>query len=85
MKPGSFRIIVLQEEGMFVAQGLEHDICVQAEDMDTLARRFVETVDLEGEEIDQIEPAPAHFHEMWDGATELAAHHIDDANVRLAA
>lgn len=63
------RVICFQEESLWLAQILEHDICVQAESLDDLAARLEVAVRLECEEtgnLDHIPAAPAHFEKMWD-------------------
>ena len=82
MESQMLRVVVFKEEDLFVAQCLEHDICVQADDMATLSRRFAATVVLE--DVESLAASPQHFHDMWDAGIELAAH-LDHADVRLAA
>ena len=41
---GPFRVLVFQEEGAWIAQGVDYDICVQAPDRETLRRRFWKSV-----------------------------------------
>lgn len=77
------RILVTKEDDMFVAQCLEHDIAVQAPNMETLQRRFEATVLLEGD-LSQIEPAPEEFQRLWDEALELQSR-FHNAEMRLAA
>lgn len=68
---------------MFVAQCLEHDIAVQAPNMETLQRRFEATVLLEGD-LSRIDAAPEPFHKLWDEALELQSR-VQNAEMRLAA
>lgn len=62
------RVICYQEHGVWLAQGLEHDICVQADTLDDLYGRFEVAVRLECENdsLDHIGPSPEHFQRMWD-------------------
>ncbi|MFD2056460.1 hypothetical protein ACFSQT_27145 [Mesorhizobium calcicola] len=62
------RVICYQDHGVWLAQGLEHDICVQAETLDDLCGRLEVAVRLECEDggLDHIGPAPEHFQRMWD-------------------
>ena len=80
------RILVSREEDMLVAQCLEHDIAVQAPDIETLQRRFDATIEMEANAgtIDAIPPAPAHFHVLWDSAAAMTEH-FHNAEMRLAA
>lgn len=63
------RVICFQEDGgVWIAQALEHDICVQADTLDDLYGRIEVAVRLECENgsLDHIAPAPQHFQRMWD-------------------
>ncbi|EKF20109.1 hypothetical protein [Nitratireductor pacificus] len=62
------RVICYQDHGVWLAQALEHDICVQADSLDDLYGRLEVAVRLESESggLDNIAPAPAHFQRMWD-------------------
>ena len=41
---GPFRVLVFQEEGVWLAQAVDYEICVQASDQETLRLRFWRTV-----------------------------------------
>lgn len=86
MLDSPLRILVREEEGALVAQCLEHDICVQAPDMETLQHRFEATLIAEEANggLDHIPPAPAEFHALWDGGEETASL-VDNSDTRLAA
>lgn len=75
------RIVVIKEGDMFVAQCLEHDICTQASDVDTLKDRMDCLIQVELESGQDIDAAPERFHKMWDTATSM----IGDHCYRLAA
>jgi hypothetical protein len=68
------RVIMFQDSGMWVAQCLEYDIGVQAEDLDTLSDRlkvvlkaeFKESVERHGKPFAGIDPAPERFQLMWE-------------------
>src|SRR5258708_2272560 len=68
------RVITFKDGEMWVAQCLEYDISAQAADLDTLHDRLLITLDADrGESIKRhgrpfagIDPAPRHFHEMWE-------------------
>lgn len=70
------RVVIKKEGDLFVAQCLEHDICSQGNTIDELMERLVGTVRLECEErdgdLDDIEPAPDLYHEIWDNARQLS-------------
>lgn len=80
------RILVSKDGDMFVAQCLEHDIAVQAEDIATLEKRLIATIEAECGmgTVCNIPAAPEEFHAMWDSARELQST-VDNAEVRLAA
>lgn len=67
------RVVVFKDGEAWVARALEHDICVQAMDLETLYKRFELTVQLESQEgsgLSDIEPAPGEYHEMWENKPE---------------
>lgn len=62
------RVIIFKEENNWIAQGLEHDICVQAEKLEDIFGRFEVAVRLEDEEeggLSRIKKAPKHFFNLW--------------------
>lgn len=69
MSDKKIRVIIFYDENQWVAQGLERDICVQANRIDDLYGRFEVAVRLECEEeggLDRIEPAPEYFQNLWE-------------------
>lgn len=64
------RVIFFQEEnGGWLAQGLERDICVQAAKMEDLYSRFEVAVRLEADDngkLEHLPEAPKHFFDLWD-------------------
>lgn len=64
------RVIIMNDCGAWVAQVLEYDICVQAEDLDDLPARLEVALRLEEDATDgdlsKIGPAPQHFQEQWE-------------------
>ena len=77
----TLRVIVFREDGMYVAQCLEHDISTQAVDIDTLLDRLELTVEAECEmareraekPFENIAPAPNYFHGLWEkGSVSLS-------------
>jgi hypothetical protein len=73
----TIRVIVFQDNGMWVAQCLEHDIGAQAKDIDTLTARlevvlrteFKASMEKYGKPFAGIDPAPERFHLMWEHRT----------------
>jgi hypothetical protein len=62
------RVILFKEGDSWVAQGLEHDICVQASTVKDLYGRFDVAVRLETAEpggLERIGEAPKHFFDLW--------------------
>jgi hypothetical protein len=68
------RVLVFKEGESWVAQALEHDICVQADDEETLRKRFEIVVELESQRSSErgddrplggLTPAPDSFQQMW--------------------
>lgn len=65
----NLRVIFYREGEIWLAQGIEHDICVQADSLDDLYGRFEVAVRLECDKegkLDHIGEAPSHFKKMWD-------------------
>jgi hypothetical protein len=64
----SLRIVVYEEDGHFIAQCLEYDICTQAPDKETLRERMDCLIECEMIAMRQagrpLDPAPEHFHKM---------------------
>jgi hypothetical protein len=64
------RVIIFKEDDTnWIAQGLEHDICVQGQTMRDVQERFDVTATLEAEEpggIARIAAAPEFYFKMWD-------------------
>ena len=71
---GTLRIVVFQDDGLWVAQCLEHDIGAQAADFDTLMTRLEVTIKAElRESLERnhapfagIDRAPERFFQMWE-------------------
>lgn len=66
------RYIVFCDDGLWIAQGLEFDICAQGESLEEACDRFGATVraeendaQAEGKSLQDIGPAPKHFFEKW--------------------
>lgn len=65
----ALRIVVYEEDGHWIAQCLEFDICTQADDRETLQDRMDCLIECEvaamSESGQQLDPAPERFHNMW--------------------
>ena len=70
----TIKIIAFPEGDQWVAQCLEHDICAQAPDLDTLYSRIEAAICVEDEAFRQagkggiqaLPRAPEHFFRMWE-------------------
>lgn len=75
----SVRVIAFQECDQWVAQCLEHDICAQAADLDTLFARVEATLAAEysalreaGKDgLNALPAAPEHFFRMWEKRSDF--------------
>lgn len=61
----SVRIVAFKEGDIWVAQCLEHDVCVQAADLDTVRARMEVAIEAE-KPLGRLPKAPARFFELWD-------------------
>lgn len=64
----SIRVLLFQEDGFWVAQGLEHDICAQAKTLEDVQINFGVSVQLECKEeggIQRLPKAPQYFQDKW--------------------
>lgn len=61
----TIRIVTFKEGEIWVAQCLEHDVCAQAADLDTVRGRIEMALQAESP-LDNLPQAPAHFFELWD-------------------
>ena len=67
------RAIIFQENGAWVGQCIEYDICAQGANLADLTKRLINTICYEcegsvkryGSPFAGISPAPARFEEMW--------------------
>lgn len=87
------RCVIFREGDMWVAQGLEHDICVQGCDIDTLNERLEDTIAAEAryarsigkDDLSHIPPAPDHFFQMYNERSKTTTlKGSDDGRVELA-
>lgn len=74
MPQTKIRVIIFPEADKWVAQCLEHDICVQADSVEELEPRiqmavmmdFEESLKVHHEAFKGIPPAPAYYQTMWE-------------------
>lgn len=69
----TLRILIEHEDGMYVGQCLEHDLCVQGKSPDDVRRRML--IQLEQfvtrfGGLDGVGPAPQQFHDLWASGKE---------------
>ena len=72
------RVLVIREEGHYVAQCLEYDIGAQADDLDELRVRLMVAVEAERQESIKrhgspfagLGPAPYRFYDLWERGRE---------------
>jgi len=72
----TLRIVTFMEGDIWVAQCLEHDVCVQASDLDTLRSRM--EVAIQAEPLADLPEAPAHFFGLWDRKSGFQKHGKSD-------
>lgn len=84
------RAVAFKEGEIYVAQGLEFDICVQAKALSDLPKKFAYSVaanvaislELGKQPLEGIRPAPQQFFDMFDAAQLTLTHpssSIDEA------
>lgn len=69
MSTEKIHVIAFMDDGVWIAQGLEHDICAQGKNLEEATSRFLVALRLEAEEeggIERIPAAPQYFHDLWD-------------------
>jgi hypothetical protein len=65
MTETTVRIVVFREGRFWLAQGLEHDFGVQAEDLKDLVVRVDFALELEAAGLADLPPAPKYFQDLW--------------------
>jgi hypothetical protein len=63
------RVVIFKEGESWIAQALEHDICVQAQSLEDLYDFFEVAVEGEAAELgglERIPQAPKYFFDLWD-------------------
>lgn len=89
----TIRVVIFETDGIWVAQGLERDICAQGPDVETAKRRFEQACTLEaahrlalfGDSVHGLDPAPRRFFEMWEGSDRPFEPNGRSADYRIAA
>ena len=66
----TIRIVAFKEGDAWVAQCLEHDVCAQAGDLDTVRARIEVAIEAESP-LDKLPKAPAHFFELWERKSDF--------------
>lgn len=66
----TLRIVAFKEGDIWVAQCLEHDVCAQASDLDTVRSRIEMALQAESP-LESLPQAPAHFFELWDRKSDF--------------
>lgn len=60
------RVIIIKDGDVFVAQGLEKDVCVQAETIQRLIEVFDAQLAFQISDSENIPPAPREYWDMWE-------------------
>ena len=89
----NLQFVVFKEGDIWLAQGIQHDICAQASELDELRERLLDTIHAEmhfcgSGTLDHIAPAPAQFQQMRTEKTgfnlKLVLQGASDGQVELA-
>lgn len=59
------RVVIFREADQWLAQGLERDIAVQADDLSDLVRRLTLAVEAHAQGLATLDPAPKYFQDLW--------------------
>jgi len=63
--PDELKVVVFQEGGLWVAQCLDHDVCAQGPDLETVHARLHVALTAE-DNLESLPKAPEHFFKLWD-------------------
>jgi len=66
----NIRIVAFKEGDIWVAQCLEHDVCAQASDLDTVRARIEVAIHAEDNLMD-LPKAPDRFFALWDQKSDF--------------
>lgn len=86
MSAAPLRIVLFREGPVWLAQALEHDLGVQAENLKDLMMRLGIALDDAGEGLALRPPAPVYFEHLWPlaaGRFDPSAHGFDRADVAM--
>ena len=86
------RVIVFKEEGTYIAQCLEYDICAYAKDEETVLKHFVTkfgfernlSIERNGAPFAGIESAPEEYEQMWVKCVEKSGHQYPGSHITVA-
>jgi hypothetical protein len=78
------RVVIFKDEDQWVAQCLEHDICVQAPCIDQIPPRMKTALELEGVGLEGLPAAPDEFFKMWLRRSEFFKYSGAEADCELA-
>lgn len=67
------KVVIFKEADQWVAQCLDHDVCVQGPDLDTVRSRMEVALKAESP-LDKLPKAPEHFFKMWDRKSDFGNH-----------
>ncbi|TCU77036.1 hypothetical protein EDE08_102580 [Bradyrhizobium sp. R2.2-H] len=59
------KVVVFKEAEQWVAQCLDHDVCVQGPDLETVRSRMHVALTAE-DDLESLPKAPEHFFKLWD-------------------
>ncbi len=79
------RIVVYKDEGIWVAQCLEHDVSVQADDLGTLKSRLDAALIAEAEQLESIGAAPKFFFDLWEKRSTFKSTGPENSVMAIAA
>lgn len=65
MRATPLRVVLFREGPVWLAQALEHDLGVQADNLKDLMLRLEVALDLAGEGLVERPEAPAYFQHLW--------------------
>ena len=90
MKQITISAIAFQDEGTWIAQGIEYDIAVSAETLSKVRKAFEKVVianvcvnrKLGRSGLDGIPPAPQHFHDLFNNA-DMDIHQIKNKSTDI--
>ena len=87
------RFVVFKECDIWLAQGVDRDICAQSQDLEGLQERLLDTIEAEIHiigrgDLSHVGPAPGNFAAMWDERSafkvELELKGFDHGHAELA-